>query len=81
MEDLAAPAGSLGGFTYLVASSQALGLAVILVVGAWMGVYRGGIAWESAALQFNVHPLCMIVGMVFLQGDGKCVWGGSLCLG
>ncbi|KAL8175814.1 UNVERIFIED_CONTAM: hypothetical protein K2H54_008902 [Gekko kuhli] len=69
MEDGAAPAPTSAGFTYTVATSQTLGLAVILVVGAWMGVYRGGLAWESPELQFNVHPLCMIVGMVFLQGD------------
>lgn len=71
MEELAAPAPSPVGFTSAVATSQTLGLAVILVMGAWMGVYRGGIAWESSELQFNVHPLCMIVGMVFLQGDGE----------
>lgn len=40
------------------------------MTGAWLGMYRGGIAWESA-LQFNVHPLCMIIGLVFLQGDGE----------
>nr|XP_056719694.1 transmembrane ascorbate-dependent reductase CYB561 [Euleptes europaea] len=74
MEDLAAPAPPSGGFTYLVATSQALGLAVILVLGAWIGVYRGGIAWESSELQFNIHPLCMIVGMVFLQGDALLVY-------
>uniref|UniRef100_A0ACB8EU75 Uncharacterized protein n=1 Tax=Sphaerodactylus townsendi TaxID=933632 RepID=A0ACB8EU75_9SAUR len=74
MEDLAVPAPLSGGFTYLVAASQTLGLAVILVLGAWMGVYRGGIAWESSELQFNVHPLCMVVGMVFLQGDALLVY-------
>ncbi|XP_015280415.1 PREDICTED: cytochrome b561 [Gekko japonicus] len=74
MDDLAAPAPASVGFTYTVAASQTLGLAVILVVGAWMGVYRGGFAWESPELQFNAHPLCMIVGMVFLQGDALLVY-------
>ncbi|XP_054848227.1 transmembrane ascorbate-dependent reductase CYB561 isoform X2 [Eublepharis macularius] len=74
MEDLAAPAASSMGFTYMVAASQTLGLAVILMTGAWMGVYRGGIAWENSNLQLNVHPLCMIVGMVFLQGDALLVY-------
>lgn len=58
---------------YYVAFSQLLGLTVVAVTGAWLGAYRGGIAWESA-LQFNVHPLCMIIGLVFLQGDGES-WG------
>lgn len=55
---------------YYVAFSQLLGLTVVAVTGAWLGLYRGGIAWESS-LQFNVHPLCMVIGMIFLQGDGE----------
>lgn len=55
---------------YYVAFSQLLGLTVVAVTGAWLGLYRGGIAWEGS-LQFNVHPLCMVIGMIFLQGDGE----------
>lgn len=55
---------------YYVAFSQLLGLTVVAVTGAWLGLYRGGIAWDSS-LQFNVHPLCMVIGMIFLQGDGE----------
>uniref|UniRef100_A0A8C6ZJL3 Transmembrane ascorbate-dependent reductase CYB561 n=1 Tax=Nothoprocta perdicaria TaxID=30464 RepID=A0A8C6ZJL3_NOTPE len=36
--------------------------------GAWLGGYRGGLAW-AGALRLNVHPLCMVLAMVFLQGD------------
>lgn len=64
-----------GALPYYVALSQLLGLSVVAMTGAWLGVYRGGIAWESA-LQFNVHPLCMVIGLIFLQGDGECQgWG------
>lgn len=55
----------------MVAASQILGLAIITMTGAWMGHYRGGIAWEDSTLQFNAHPLCMVIGLIFLQGDGK----------
>ncbi|XP_032768914.1 cytochrome b561 [Rattus rattus] len=58
---------------YYVAFSQLLGLTVVAVTGAWLGLYRGGIAWESS-LQFNVHPLCMVMGMIFLQGDALLVY-------
>uniref|UniRef100_A0A4X2KKA5 Transmembrane ascorbate-dependent reductase CYB561 n=1 Tax=Vombatus ursinus TaxID=29139 RepID=A0A4X2KKA5_VOMUR len=58
---------------YFVALSQILGLTVVAITGAWLGLYRGGLAWESA-LQFNVHPLCMVIGMVFLQGDALLVY-------
>ncbi|XP_048686146.1 transmembrane ascorbate-dependent reductase CYB561 isoform X2 [Caretta caretta] len=69
MEDSLTRPSSPAGLSCYMAVSQLLGLTVIAMTGAWMGQYRGGIAWESA-LQFNVHPLCMIIGMVFLQGDG-----------
>lgn len=62
---------------YYVAFSQLLGLTVVAVTGAWLGLYRGGIAWESS-LQFNVHPLCMVMGMIFLQGDGESRGASSL---
>lgn len=68
--DSVAPAP--GALPYYVALSQLLGLTVVAMTGAWLGVYRGGIAWESA-LQFNVHPLCMVIGLVFLQGDALLV--------
>ncbi|XP_062987354.1 transmembrane ascorbate-dependent reductase CYB561 [Elgaria multicarinata webbii] len=68
-----APSGAVG-LTYLVAASQILGLAVVTMTGAWMGQYRGGIAWDSSKLQLNVHPLCMVIGMVFLQGDALLVY-------
>ncbi|XP_019493303.1 PREDICTED: cytochrome b561 [Hipposideros armiger] len=73
MESHASTAPSPGALPYYVAFSQLLGLTVVAVTGAWLGLYRGGIAWESA-LQFNVHPLCMVIGLIFLQGDALLVY-------
>uniref|UniRef100_A0AC11CCE4 Cytochrome b-561 n=2 Tax=Caprinae TaxID=9963 RepID=A0AC11CCE4_SHEEP len=73
MEGPASPAPAPGALPYYVAFSQLLGLTVVAMTGAWLGMYRGGIAWESA-LQFNVHPLCMVIGLVFLQGDALLVY-------
>lgn len=70
MESRASMAPAPRALPYYVAFSQLLGLTVVATTGAWLGLYRGGIAWESA-LQFNVHPLCMVIGLVFLQGDGE----------
>lgn len=58
------------GLSAYVAVSQLLGLTLLATTGAWLGRYRGGVAWHGH-LQFNVHPLCMVLGMVFLQGDGE----------
>lgn len=70
MESRAGLAATPGALPYYVAFSQLLGLTVVAMTGAWLGLYRGGIAWEGA-LQFNVHPLCMVIGLIFLQGDGE----------
>ncbi|OCT62269.1 transmembrane ascorbate-dependent reductase CYB561 isoform X2 [Xenopus laevis] len=60
---------NLGFMPYLVAGSQILGIAILAITGAWLAQYRGGFSW-SGPLQFNVHPLCMVLGMVFLCGEG-----------
>lgn len=68
--DGAPPPSSPTGLSAYVAVSQLLGLTLLATTGAWLGRYRGGVAWHSP-LQFNAHPLCMVLGMVFLQGDGE----------
>ncbi|NXP70729.1 CY561 protein, partial [Ramphastos sulfuratus] len=67
------PPASPAGLSAYVAVSQMLGLTLLVTTGAWLGRYRGGVAWHSP-LQFNVHPLCMVLGMVFLQGDALLVY-------
>ncbi|NXP49920.1 CY561 protein, partial [Heliornis fulica] len=64
---------SPAGLSAYVAVSQVLGLALLGTAGAWLGRYRGGVAWHGP-LQLNVHPLCMVLGMVFLQGDALLVY-------
>ncbi|XP_029945691.1 transmembrane ascorbate-dependent reductase CYB561 [Salarias fasciatus] len=61
-------------FAGLVGASQLLGLASVVLTGVWMGHYRGGFAWDGSAQQFNLHPLCMVLGLVFLQGDAILVY-------
>ncbi|XP_064256179.1 transmembrane ascorbate-dependent reductase CYB561 [Passer domesticus] len=71
--DGAPPPSNPSGLSAYVAVSQLLGLTLLATTGAWLGRYRGGVAWHSP-LQFNAHPLCMVLGMVFLQGDALLVY-------
>ncbi|MBN3296494.1 transmembrane ascorbate-dependent reductase CYB561 [Amia ocellicauda] len=59
---------------WLVGGSQVVGLACVVITGVWMGHYRGGYAWDGSSKQFNVHPLCMVIGLVFLYGDAILVY-------
>ncbi|KAG7233881.1 hypothetical protein INR49_006467 [Caranx melampygus] len=61
-------------FVWLVGASQLLGLASVVLTGVWMGHYRGGFAWDGSAQEFNLHPLCMVLGLVFLHGDAILVY-------
>lgn len=66
-----APSSGRSAFVWLVGASQVVGLASVVLTGVWMGHYRGGFAWDGTAQEFNLHPLCMVLGLVFLQGDGE----------
>lgn len=70
MED-SPPRAGRSTFAWLVGASQLVGLASVVVTGVWMGHYRGGFAWDGSTREFNLHPLCMVLGLVFLQGDGR----------
>lgn len=58
-------------FASAVSSSQLLGVGVMVMTGIWMGKYRGGFDWDGTEKEFNYHPLFMVIGMVFLNAEGK----------
>ena len=60
------------GFVPVYGVAQASGFVAVVLTGVWMGHFRGGFAWASnPAVQFNWHPLLMVLSMVYLYGNGK----------
>ncbi|KAH9587687.1 hypothetical protein MS3_00005328 [Schistosoma haematobium] len=57
-------------FIYLVIISQIFGLLAVILTAVWLGKYWGGFSWTNANTVFNYHPLFMVLGLVFLYGDG-----------
>ncbi|XP_033500272.2 transmembrane ascorbate-dependent reductase CYB561 [Epinephelus lanceolatus] len=72
--DDAAPRTAHSSLAWLVGASQVLGLAAVVLTGVWMGHYHGGFAWDGSSREFNLHPLCMVLGLVFLHGDAILVY-------
>ena len=58
-------------FYALVGIAEILGIICLVLVGLWMGHYRGGFAWDGSGKEFNFHPVFMICGLVFLYGNGE----------
>ena len=47
---------------------------MLVMVGTWMGHFRGGFAWhDDVEKEFNYHPLLTVIGLVFLYGNGTHV--------
>ena len=65
--------GSPVVFIVCVGAIQVLGICSMILVGVWMGKYRGGFAWDGSSQEFNYHPLCMVIGIIFLYSEGKLV--------
>ena len=43
----------------------------VVLAGIWTGHHLGGFSWQSnPSLEFNWHPLLMILGMIYLYGNG-----------
>ncbi|KAG8230749.1 hypothetical protein J437_LFUL010248 [Ladona fulva] len=69
------PQQNLEGFNLTVWLTEAVGIVVLILMGIWTTLYRGGFAWRSnPALEFNWHPLLMTIGMIFIYGNGILIY-------
>lgn len=58
-------------FKVLYWITQFVGLLGIALIFVWVFHYRGGIGWHSEPKhEFNLHVLCMSIGMIYLSGNG-----------
>ncbi|XP_040078266.1 uncharacterized protein LOC8050666 isoform X2 [Ixodes scapularis] len=65
----------LRGFTLGYSLVQVLGLTAVLLVTIWASNFMGGFSGPSnPKLEFNYHPVFMVLGMVFLYGNGILVY-------
>lgn len=68
-EDLEAASPVL--FIVSVLAIQILCISAMVLTGIWMKHYLGGFAWDGSGHEFDYHPLCMVISLVFLYSEGK----------
>lgn len=57
-------------FSSIILLIQGLGLTAVILVAVWMGHFQGGFAWqENPNIEFNYHPVFMVIGFIFLYAD------------
>ena len=58
-------------FIVSVLAVQILGILALVLTGIWMNHYLGGFGWDGTGHEFDYHPLCMVISLVFLYSEGK----------
>ncbi|CAG0912405.1 unnamed protein product [Notodromas monacha] len=62
-------------FTVCYSAIQIIGILIIALLIAWLTNHCGGFAWAAhPQLQFNWHPLLMVVGMIYMYANGMLVY-------
>lgn len=74
MEQIGESHTNLVGFKPLAILMEIIGAILIILVAIWCGKYRDGFTWSSdPKLEFNWHPLLMVIGFVFLYANGTAI--------
>ncbi|XP_031831669.1 transmembrane ascorbate-dependent reductase CYB561 isoform X2 [Nomia melanderi] len=75
MEQIGEQPLSLEGFKPLTILMEVLGAILIILVTVWCNSYRNGFSWRSNPdLEFNWHPMLMVIGFVFLYANGMLIY-------
>lgn len=59
-------------FNIIYGVATGIGSLLVVLVIVWASYYRGGFAWTSnPTLEFNWHPVLMIISLIFLYSQCK----------
>ncbi|XP_011638626.1 cytochrome b561-like isoform X2 [Pogonomyrmex barbatus] len=66
---------SLEGFVPLLGLTEGCGALLVILIFVWTSFYRNGFSWRSnPGLEFNWHPLLMVIGFVFLYANAMLIY-------
>lgn len=61
-------------FPWMLGITQLVGLTMVILATVWTTVYLNGLSLTNKYLEFNIHPLCMVIGMVWLYGQAAILY-------
>lgn len=62
-------------FTLTFSIAEIVGTLAVILTVAWVGHFRNGFAWQSIpSLQFNWHPVLMVIGMIYIYGNSALLY-------
>ncbi|XP_067645029.1 plasma membrane ascorbate-dependent reductase CYBRD1 isoform X2 [Eurosta solidaginis] len=68
---------TLTNFKVLYLIAQLCGITMIILVISLVSIHFGGVGWTAnPRLEFNWHPICMTIGLIFLYGNSILVYRG-----
>ncbi|RWS23289.1 cytochrome b561-like isoform X1 [Leptotrombidium deliense] len=76
MDGVVASGGDVNASIYfnIFVGAQVIGFLMIALTFIWVFKYLGGFGWQMPALQFNYHPLFMVIGLVYLYGNSILIY-------
>ncbi|XP_033097457.1 cytochrome b561-like [Anneissia japonica] len=57
-----------------VTFTQVVGVVMLVLLGYWTGNVLGGFKWDGSSQEFNLHPLLMVIGLVYMYGQAIMVY-------
>jgi len=56
------------------AATEIMGLTAVVLVIYWGAKELGGFAWDGSSMQFNWHPVLMVIAFAFLMGNSIVIF-------
>lgn len=61
-------------FKLLYGLTSGIGGVLVILVFTWIIQFRNGFGWTNPALEFNWHPMLMILGLIFIYSQSMLVY-------
>jgi len=58
-------------FSVSVCALEIFGVGAVTLLAVWLSYFHEGFGWDGAMKEFNLHPLFMMLGLIFFYSNGE----------